>query len=473
MKAVHDAGRKEVSVAERDVVRVGRVGRNDGQRIRRIDGEESGCVYRDYGIANEELVAVIELVIDADRVTVVRIENATIVGRVGSVVLWRRLIVVEFNVRSGIARCWKLRQYKLCKGILRQLCRDVIVGNRPNQRRAGRPVRKTVRIHGGLVVDGADARSRERRGVAGALQDALVEKRERVVEMACKLVGRGEGAAEAEGVLHTGRLDADVEEGLVAVRIDLRNPDRAADVEAVVVLVQRVARRAAVGEGVEEGIGVAVGDRAVEVAGSGRAALHDDAAAGAAVLGREPGGDDGGLLHFASGEIDAGAREAGLGDVGAVNDDGAGARRCAADRDACSGSDVAGVGAGVFGGDAAGLEGVAFDAGNEQRGLKRAALGIGKILNDRVIDSRYDIRFRLGEQVGVGAYGDALGNGAVGQHEVERRCAYTGYADRLSSSCVQSRPSGRRPCRARDSATGSETDRSGWCRSSAERQWSC
>src|SRR6202000_2722215 len=114
-----------------------------------------------------------------------------------------------------------------------------------------RTVGKTVGIDGGLIVDGADTRSRQRRSIARALQNALVEQGERVLEMSGKLIGRWEDTAEAEGVLQAGGLDADVEEGSVLAGINLGDPDRAADIEAIVVFVQCAGDRAAVGKGVE------------------------------------------------------------------------------------------------------------------------------------------------------------------------------------------------------------------------------
>jgi hypothetical protein len=143
----------------------------------------------------------------------------------------------------------------------------------------------------------------------------LVDDGERVVQIAGDFVRRQESAAVAELVGETGRLERSEEERAVVAVVELRNPDRAACIEAVEVLMQRGAGRRAKRVGVEPGIGVAPGDRSVILVRAGTAGLDNDAPAVAAIFRRHSCRDDRGFAYDQTGEIHAGARIAGLDDV--------------------------------------------------------------------------------------------------------------------------------------------------------------
>ncbi len=106
---------------------------------------------------------------------------------------------------------------------------------------------KALRIHVGLIVNavsrgpfGCDGSRRSPR-----FEDGLVDDGEGVVEVAGDFVRRQESAAVAELVGETGGLEGSKEEGAVVAVVELRNPDGAACIEAVEVLVQRGAGRGA------------------------------------------------------------------------------------------------------------------------------------------------------------------------------------------------------------------------------------
>src|SRR5580693_716755 len=119
--------------------------------------------------------------------------------------------------------------------------------------------------------------------------------------MACEFIRCREYTAKAKGVLHARRFNADEEKGPVAMRVNLGNPDGTANVEAVVVLMQRIGRGVSVGESIEIGVGVPISNGAVIVLCAGCAALHNDAASGATIFGGKTGDNRSRFLHVAAG----------------------------------------------------------------------------------------------------------------------------------------------------------------------------
>jgi hypothetical protein len=97
---------------------------------------------------------------------------------------------------------------------------------------------KALPVNVGLIVDAVPCRTFDCQGCRGSLgsEDGLVDNSEGVIEIAGEFVGRQESTAVGELVREASGLEGGKEEGAVVAVVDLRNPDRAACIEAVEVL---------------------------------------------------------------------------------------------------------------------------------------------------------------------------------------------------------------------------------------------
>ena len=132
--------------------------------------------------------------IDTDGIAVVGVLDCADDIRVVPQVVVRAVGLDEPNIRPRILRRGHVRGQILGKRVVRQLGRDIVIGDGNILASVGifRPNRKTLRVNRILVIECSDARCGFRGGQSLLRQDGGVEQVNGIIEIAQQFLRRGD-----------------------------------------------------------------------------------------------------------------------------------------------------------------------------------------------------------------------------------------------------------------------------------------